>query len=440
MTEPVVVGMDVGSSSARAVAVTRSGAVVASATAGYPADDLPIGEADPASWLVGAAEAINSLEVDPEAICIGGQGPTTVASTGERAITFRHEAGASIGPPDQHHSQSAVLRETYGDHVEPRQLWDWMAARLGGPDDSQSLWPGSSPLAGFGETVPVGSAVGKTNGDHGIPAGITLAAGANDAYMTAWGCGIDLPGKGFDPGGTTGGLGVAVMAKDHPDALAFGMASHVPDVYIIGGPVAAHGAMLDWWSQITGRGVPELLELAADAPPGAEGVMVLPFLEGERAPRWNLELRAEIVGLHIAHDVGTVTRALLESTAYGLGHIATNLASQGVELQRLVCSGGPSRSRLWSSIKASVLEVPIDVPEFHHMSAYGAAFGAGAALDWWPRPGDGGPGDWPTPEMMTIEPEPLEVYRVGLRRFIELGDAAEARLADVITNSLKKEH
>ncbi|MDH3730995.1 MAG: hypothetical protein OES13_07730, partial [Acidimicrobiia bacterium] len=86
--------------------------------------------------------------------------------------------------------------------------------------------------------------------------------------------------------------------------------------------------------------------------------------------------------------------------------------------------------RLWSSIKASVLEVPVDVPEFHHMSAYGAAFGAGAALEWWPRPGDGGPGDWPTPAMTTIEPEPLEVYREGLQTFIALGDAAEARLGD----------
>ncbi|MDH3607540.1 MAG: FGGY-family carbohydrate kinase, partial [Acidimicrobiia bacterium] len=327
MTEPVVVGLDVGSSSARAVAVTRSGAVVTSATAGYPPDDLAIGEADPASWLVGAAEAIGGLDVEPVAICIGGQGPTTVAATGERALTFRHQAGAADGPPDQHFSQVAVLRETFGDHIQPRQLWDWMTARLGGRDDSQSLWPGSGPLEGFGEPIAVGSAVGETNGEHGIPGGITLAAGANDAYMTAWGCGIDVPGKGFDPGGTTGGLGVAVRTEDHPDALTFGMASHVPGVYIIGGPVAAHGAMLDWWSQVTGRGVSELLDLAADSPAGAEGVMVLPFLEGERAPRWNLGLRAEITGLHISHGVGAVTRALLESTAYGLGHIASDLAA-----------------------------------------------------------------------------------------------------------------
>ena len=68
-----------------------------------------------------------------------------------------------------------------------------------------------------------------------------------------------------------------------------------------------------------------------------------------------------------------------------------------------------------------MLEVPIDVPASKHMAAYGAALGAGSALGWWPRPGEGMPGDWPMPAMTTIEPEPLGVYRDGLDRFIALG-------------------
>jgi sugar (pentulose or hexulose) kinase len=124
-----------------------------------------------------------------------------------------------------------------------------------------------------------------------------------------------------------------------------------------------------------------------------------------------------------------ISRALLESTAYGLAHIAQGLAAQGVVLDRLVCSGGPARSTLWTSIKAAVLEVPIDVPACDEMAAYGAALGAGAALDWWPRPGEGPAGSWPIPEMTTIEPEPLDVYRQGLARFIELGDHAVAKIS-----------
>ena len=97
-------------------------------------------------------------------------------------------------------------------------------------------------------------------------------------------------------------------------------------------------------------------------------------------------------------------------------------------LQRVVCSGGPSRSTLWTSIKASVLGVPFDVPECDEMAAYGAALGAGAALGWWPRPGEGGPGDWPTPPVTTFDPEPAAAYREGLERFIALGDEVTARL------------
>ena len=316
----------------------------------------------------------------------------------------------------------------FGPDTQPRQLWDWVISRMGGSGATQGYWPGSPVLPDFGETVPVGSAVGTTTGITGIPDDIPLVPGSNDAFLTAWGSGIDTPGKAFDPGGRTGGIGVAVAAGANTDFSKYGMPSAVPGVYVVGGPVAAHGTMLDWWSEITGRPIPELLELAAKVAPGAEGVTVLPFLEGERAPRWNHGLRAEILGLHTSTSVGVITRALLEGTAYGLGHIQRNLENQGVRMERLISSGGPSRSRLWTEIKAAVLEVPIDVPACDEMASYGAALAGGAALGWWPRPGEGEGGDWPHPTMTTIEPRPLEVYRRGLARFIELGDEAEARL------------
>jgi xylulokinase len=430
MSSEVVAGVDIGSSSARAIAVDRDGVIVATTVARYDqSDGLPVGEVDPAVWLDGLAAAVGQLECElPAALCVGGHGPTTVASTGQLALTFRHPAGATSGPVEQHVAQTAVLQERFGDHVEPRQSWDFLISQLGGDPTVQSVWPTMAGLKGFGDEVPVGANVGTSNGTHGLPEGITLVPGSNDAYMTAWATAIDTPGRGFDPGGKTGGLGVAVAAADHRDLAEFGMASHVPGVSIVGGPVASHGAIMDWWSSITGRDLSELLEMAAAVDPGSGGVLVLPFLEGERAPRWNLDLRAEITGLSLGSDVATITRALLESTAYGLGHVARDLAAQGVTLDRVVCSGGPSRSRLWTSIKAAVLEVPIDVPASKHMAAYGAALGAGSALGWWPRPGEGMPGDWPMPAMTTIEPEPLGVYRDGLDRFIALGDEAVARL------------
>jgi xylulokinase len=120
-----------------------------------------------------------------------------------------------------------------------------------------------------------------------------------------------------------------------------------------------------------------------------------------------------------------VTRALLEGTAYGLAHIAHQLAGHGVELRRLVCAGTPARSRLWCSIKAAVVEVPVEVPAYPSLTAYGAALAAGSALGWWPAPGAGCPGDWPHVPADVIEPEPNPVYRDGFAKFVALGDHAQ---------------
>lgn len=434
MRRTVAAGVDIGSSAIRALAIDRAGAVMATSggTTRTRGDLLPTGEADPAMWLEAIARVLRNLgdASSVRALCLGGQGPTTVAATGERALTYRYPSGAGDIPVRQHAAQAEVLLRRFGPDAQPRLMWDFLLSELGAAAGVQSVWPMMDPLPGFGEPVPVGASVGISSGEHGLPSGITLVPGANDAFLTSWGCAIDTPGLGFDPGGRSGGLGIAVAAGEHRVPAEHALPSHVPGVQLVGGPVSSHGAMIDWWSGLVGRSIPDLLAAAADVAPGSHGVMVLPFLEGERAPRWESGLRAEVTGLGPDSDAGVVTRAILESTAYGLAHIAGSLTDQGVELDRVVCSGSPSRSDLWTSVKASVLEVPIDVPDCPHMAAYGAALGAGAALGWWPRPGEGKAGDWPTPAVRTFYPEPSPVYEEGLRRFISLGDAAMAGLRE----------
>ena len=121
---------------------------------------------------------------------------------------------------------------------------------------------------------------------------------------------------------------------------------------------------------------------------------------------------------------------MLEGTAYGLNHIAEDLRAAGIPIDVVVCGGSPARSRLWCEIKAAVLGVPVEVPEEPDLAAYGAALAAGAALDWWPRPGAGTSGAWPRPRTTIIDPHPDPCYRAGYERFVALGDAAVARLAD----------
>jgi xylulokinase len=75
-----------------------------------------------------------------------------------------------------------------------------------------------------------------------------------------------------------------------------------------------------------------------------------------------------------------------------------------------------------------VLRVPVEIPKNPELAAYGAALAAGAALDWWPRPGRGAAGSWPHPDIDILPPEFVPEYEEGFRRFLELGDAAESRL------------
>ncbi|MCG5217619.1 FGGY-family carbohydrate kinase [Streptosporangium sp. KLBMP 9127] len=414
-----VLGIDVGSNSARALALDPDGNVVAGASGSYAgAEGWAEGRAEPAAWLAAVVEAVTALGLRPQAICVGGQSPTTVTLDGSQAVTVRHPAGAAGSPAEQHYAQREVLGAG-----KVMQIYDWVPARLGAAD-RQARWPGDPSLDGYGRRAETGTIVGYTDGALGLPKDIPLVAGAQDAYLAFWAGGVDTPGRGLDPGGRTGGLAVAVDAAG-VDADPYSLRSAATGVDIVGGPVSSHGLMLEWLRDLTGRTVPELLALAEPVPVGADGVVVLPYLEGERAPRWQRDLRAEIVGLGSGHGPGHLARAVLEGTAYGLRHIADSLPGS---LDVLVCAGSPARSPLWCQIKADVLEVPVEVPAEPDLAAYGAALAAGAGAGWWPAPGTAAGGSWPRPPVTVVEPAPHSVHRTAYRRFVELGDAAELRL------------
>lgn len=426
-----VIGVDLGSSSARAIAIDDAGRVLATASARYPgAERWPDGRADASAWLHAADQVVRAVgtrhpdAAAPVAVSIGGQSPSVVADGVEYAVTVRHPAGATLSPRDQHLAQAEVLAGEGG--LGRSQGYDWIARQFGA-HDVQSRWIDDEPLPGFGDLRRTGEPIGRTNGAHGLPAGALIAAGGQDAFLAFWAGGLTRAGLAMDPGGRTGGL-VATVPDRQLDADAFRIASANRDIAIVGGPVNAHGLSIEWLRDLTARPVEWLLGVAEGVPPGAGGVVFAPYLEGERAPRWNRDVRGGLAGIESGTGPAQLTRAVLEGTAYGLRHILDGIRAQGIAPEVLICTGSPSRSRLWCGIKASVLGLPVLVPEEPDLAALGSAYAAGAAAGWWPQPGESDePDAWPVPAMTRIEPEPVAVYEDGYHRFLELGDFAEAQ-------------
>ena len=138
-------------------------------------------------------------------------------------------------------------------------------------------------------------------------------------------------------------------------------------------------ASLKWLRDVVGGTYDELTAEAGRWPPGADGLIFLPYLAGERTPHADPGARGAFAGLHVGHDRGALARAVLEGVAYGLRDSLELLRELGVEPERGRASGGGARSDLWVRIVASVLRLPLERTAVEEGSAYGAALLGGIA-------------------------------------------------------------
>jgi xylulokinase len=134
----------------------------------------------------------------------------------------------------------------------------------------------------------------------------------------------------------------------------------------------------------TGEDVFDLMTAAAGkSAPGANGVVFLPYMMGERSPIWDSDARGVFFGMSLNNNRGDLIRAILEAAGYGtrqLKEIAEGLT--GLEIQHFSSMGGGARSRIWSQIKADIIGVDIDVLDMNDMAPVGAALlgGVGAGI------------------------------------------------------------
>jgi xylulokinase len=424
-----ILAVDLGTSSAKAGLVALDGRVLALERRSYPA---PVGDAaghaeqDPEAWwsaLVALAAALVRRDVaEVVAIAVDGHGPTLTAVDAERrptrpAITWLDtRATAEV---DALAAASGLLGWALGvlpaalwvERREPAvaartrwylNTWEFAALRLTGvartalvhgqslPDDA-TLGRLGLPPAKVAPPVAAGACQGgllpEVAAALGLAAGTPVVAGVVDAFASFHGAGLLAPGDAIDVGGAAGGFGV-YWTEPIAAHGSFTTPAPLPGLHVVGGAMAATGRALDWLREdvlASAVALEDLLAEAAAVEAGAEGLVFLPYLAGERSPLWDPAARGAFVGLTLRHGRGHLARAVLEAAALAIRHVAEPILAAGVDVGEMRVCGGPARHEAWNRIKADVTGFTVAVPHALETAVVGSAvlgaLGIGAYAD-----------------------------------------------------------
>jgi xylulokinase len=463
--EQLFIGIDIGTSGARVLAVDAAGRLVAQATAEYPLATPRPGwtEQNPADWWAAAAACLRQVTVQVDPAQIAG-----VGLTGQmHGSVFLDADGGVIRPAllwnDQRTAaECAEIEQRVGREwllalagnraltgfTAPKVLWlrnhepehfarlahlllpkDYLRYRLTGrcatevSDASGTLlldvaarqW--SQPIMAaldlpmgilpelFEGSDVTGWVGAEASYETGLPEGTPVVGGGGDQAAGAVGVGLVAEGMASLSLGTSG---VVFAASSQPGHLAASGAAApeglpaealstvhsfchaVPGMWHVMGVMLSAGGSLRWlrdalyaretaearsagaepYEVITGE--------AATVAPGAEGLLFLPYLTGERVPHPDPDARGAFVGLGLRHGRGHMARATLEGIAMGLRDNLDLIRALGVPVQELRLTGGGARSPLWREILAAVLEAPLRLLEVDEGPAFGAAILAAA--------------------------------------------------------------
>ena len=424
----MLIGLDVGTTGVKAVAVAPDGQVVARAERGYPLSTPHAGwsEQDPEDWWRAAEAALADLgPLEIAGIGLSGQMhglvalddhdrvlrpailwndqrtgaecveiekrvglERLIALTGNRALTGftapkllwlrRHE-------PDVYSRIHRVLLPK--DYVRLRLTGEWamdvadasgtllldVAGRRWSDDVLAAL---DVPRAWLPPLLESPEVSGRT------AAGIPVAAGAGDCAAAALGVGIDRAGPLSIVLGTSGVVFAALPAyAAEPQARVHAFCHAVPGAWHAMGVMLSAAGSLQWFRDRLAPETPfgDLVAEAEAWDPGADGLLFQPYLAGERTPHADPSARAAFVGLELRHDRGALVRSVLEGVSFGLRDSLELLRGLGVDADRARVSGGGARGGLWLSILASVLGLPLETTAVEEGSAYGAALLGGVA-------------------------------------------------------------
>jgi xylulokinase len=457
MTKRLLIGIDIGTTSTKAVIFDLDGAVLGQASQEYPTDYPHPGwaEQDPEDWWRATCTVLQRLfantGIDPQGVVgvgISCQAPSMTA-VDHRGQPLRP---ALIWLDRRSEAQCAWLREQVGEetitqinggrvdpyYLAPKLLWfkeqepsqyerthqvlqangyvihklcdvfrmdishgpitlfydslglAWSGLLL----DRMGIDPAKLPAPVLCSTV-VGVVTQAAASATGLAPGTPVIAGMTDGTAAAVEAGLVNAGDAVE---MTGQSTVLLICSNQPylgnELIPLGHA--VPGKYLVVGALVASGGALRWFRDQLGEverqeaarlGVDPfdlLSHMAAQSPPGANRLIFLPYLYGERSPIWDSDARGVFFGLSLATQKADLVRAIMEGAAFGLRHNVEAATAGGFPLASLACVGGGARSAVWNQLKADVLNRPLRLPQAAIGAPLGDAIVAAAGVGLYP--------------------------------------------------------
>ena len=480
MADARLIGIDVGTSSAKGVVIDEDGTVLAGAERGYAVSMPHSGwsEQDPDDWWRATEAVLSELGAErADGIGLSGQMHGLVAlGSDDRPLrpAILWNDGRSQPQVDALVAEAGLARlvalsgnrplagftalklRWMAEH-EPDQLRrvrrimlpkDYVRLRLCGEavtdvsdasgtlllDVARRAW--SPELCALfdvpREWLPRVCESPEVSGE--TAAGVPVAAGAGDQAAGALGVGvIAADGPGSLVLGTSGVVFAARQdyAPD-PEGRLHAFCHALPERWHVMGVILAAAGALAWLDEAVGHGdgIPALLQEAEGWAPGAEGLVFAPYLSGERTPHPDADVRGAFAGLGLRHDRGAMVRAVLEGVAYALRDgldLVQDSAPSRARPPALRVSGGGARSPLWCRILAAVLELPLEhTASAGAGAAYGAALLGGVAGGVFPDAAAAAQACVRVTGEVTVDAELAELYGEGRARFGALYPALAA--------------
>jgi len=219
----------------------------------------------------------------------------------------------------------------------------------------------------------------------GLPAGTSLLIGASDGCLANLGAGAVAPGVTTLTIGTSGAIRQTVRQPlRDPQGRLF--CYHLAEgYYVVGGPTNNGGNVLQWTSEnLTQKKSETVLTEAATIAAGSDGLLFLPYLQGERAPLWNAAVRGAFHHVDWSHTQAHFARASLEGVLFNLWSINALLCEQTEPTHVIHANGGFAQSAFWVQMLADIAGVPVRLNASNESAAIGAVLLALTALGHYP--------------------------------------------------------